>query len=169
MSTLTRTTDKTISAPTDHQVIALVGWLVLCLSTSGTAVFVSTGDWYAQLQKPPWNPPAWIFGPVWTLLYIMMGVAAWLVWREGGWKTQTLPLALFLLQWLLNVLWTPLFFGAHRAGVAFADILMLWLALAATVVCFFRVSPRAGALLLPYLAWVSFASVLNLAIWRLNP
>ena len=99
----------------------------------------------------------------------MMGVAAWLVWREGGWKTQTWPLAFFMLQWLFNILWTPLFFGAHRVGIAFADIVMLWLALAATVICFFRVSPRAGTLLLPYLAWVSFASVLNFTIWRLNP
>ena len=169
MSTVTHTTDRTTSTPTDHQVIALVCWLAFCLSASGTAVFASTGDWYAQLQKPSWNPPAWIFGPVWMLLYIIMGVAAWLVWREGGWKTQKWPLAMFTLQWLLNFLWTPLFFGAHRIGIAFADIVMLWIGLAATVICFFRVSPRTGALLLPYLAGVSFAAVLNFAIWRLNP
>ena len=169
MSTITQTTDKTTLTPPGHQTIALILWLVLCLSASGTAVFVSTGDWYASLHKPEWNPPAWIFGPVWTLLYIMMGVAAWLVWREGGWKTQTLPLSLFLVQWLFNVLWTPLFFGAHLIGFAFAEIVMLWLALAATVVCFYRVNQRSGILLIPYLAWVSFATVLNFTMWHLNP
>jgi benzodiazapine receptor len=169
LSTFTQSTDKTTSIPSGDQAIGLVLWLALCLSASSTAVFVSTGDWFAQLQKPAWNPPAWIFGPVWTTLYIMMGVAAWLVWREGGWKTQTLPLGLFFLQWLFNVLWTPLFFGVHRIGIAFADISMLWFVLATTVICFYRVSPRAGILLIPYLAWVSFAAVLNFTIWRLNP
>ena len=169
MSTLNVSTDKRVSDSTGGQALALVGWLALCLAASGSAVFVSTGDWYARLNKPAWNPPGWIFGPVWTLLYIMMGVSAWMVWREGGWKTQSRPLGLFLLQWLFNVLWTPLFFGAHRVGLAFAEILLLWLALAATVILFRRVSKPAALLLIPYLAWVSFAAVLNLTIWQLNP
>jgi tryptophan-rich sensory protein len=98
----------------------------------------------------------------------MMAVAAWLVWRQGGWKAHRRALILFLLQWLLNALWTPLFFGLHRTGLAFADITALWLILAITVVGFWRVRRMAGMLLLPYLAWVTFAAALNFAIWRLN-
>jgi tryptophan-rich sensory protein len=97
-----------------------------------------------------------------------MAVAAWLVWREGGWKTQGRALGLFLLQWLLNALWTPLFFGLHRPGLAFAEIVILWLVLAATLASLWRVRKVAGVLLVPYLAWVSFAAVLNFTIWRLN-
>jgi translocator protein len=154
--------------PAGRQILALIGWLVLCFAASGTAVFVSTGGWYAGLHKPLWNPPAWVFGPVWTLLYVMMAVAAWLVWREGGWKAQGWALGLFLLQWLLNVLWTPLFFAMHRPGLAFADIITLWLVLAVTLNLFWRVSKPAGVLLVPYLAWVIFAAALNFTIWRLN-
>lgn len=154
--------------PTSRQTLALVGWLTLCFAASGTAVFVSVDGWYASLLKPSWNPPAWVFAPVWTLLYAMMAIAAWLVWREGGWKEQRWALGLFLLQWLLNALWTPLFFGMHRPGLAFAEITLLWLALAATLVSFCRVRKLAGVLLMPYLAWVSLAVVLNFAIWRLN-
>ncbi len=148
--------------------LALGAWLVLSFTASAGALFVSTGDWYESLRKPAWNPPASVFGPVWSLLYVLMAVAAWLVWREGGWKAQPRPLLLFLLQWLLNALWTPLFFGLHRPDLALVDILALWLALAATLLAFWRVRPAAGALLVPYLAWSSFAAVLNLALWRLN-
>lgn len=152
-----------------RQILALAGCLALCFAASGTAIFVSVDGWYAGLNKPQWNPPARVFAPVWTLLYAMMAVAAWLVWREGGWKSQRRALVLFLLQWLLNVLWTPLFFGMHRVGLAFAEITILWLMLAATLVSFWRVRKAAAFLLLPYLAWVSFAAALNFAIWRLNP
>ena len=147
----------------------LLGWLALSFSASVGAVFVSTGDWYALLVKPPWSPPAWVFGPAWTILYVLMAVAAWLVWRAGGWKVQKVPLGLFLVQWLLNALWTPLFFGLHRADLAFVEIALLWLALLATVVSFWRVRPLAGALLIPYLLWVTFAATLNFSLWRLNP
>jgi hypothetical protein len=103
----------------NRNVIALAGWLALCLAASGTAFFVSTAGWYAGLARPTWNPPSWVFAPVWTTLYIMMAAAAWLVWREGGWNVQGRPLGLFLLQWALNALWTPIFFAMHRAGLAF--------------------------------------------------
>jgi translocator protein len=156
-------------SPKSRQILALVGWLAVCFAASATAVFVSTGGWYAALLKPSWNPPAWLFGPVWSLLYVLMAVAAWLVWREGGWKTQQRQLRLFLLQWLLNALWTPLFFGMHQLGPAFAEIIILWLVLAATLISFWGVRKIAGVLLVPYLAWVSFAAALNFAIWRLNP
>ena len=154
---------------TGRQTIALVGWLALCFVAAGSAVFVSTDGWYATLHKPSWNPPAWVFGPAWSLLYVLMAAAAWFVWREGGWETQRKALGLFLVQWLLNALWTPLFFGMHRPGLALAEIIVLWLAIAATLASFWRVSKIAGVLLAPYLAWVSFAAVLNAAIWRLNP
>jgi len=154
--------------PARHLLRGFVGWLALCFAASITGVFVSTTGWYAGLHKPAWNPPAWVFGPAWTLLYVLMAVAAWLVWREGGWKRQRLPLGLFLLQWLLNALWTPLFFGLHRSGLAFVEIIFLWLVLAATLRLFWQVRKAAGVLLVPYLAWVTFAAMLNFTIWRFN-
>lgn len=131
-------------------------------------MFVSVDGWYSGLDKPPWTPPSWLFGPVWTVLYLMMAVAAWLVWREGGWRKQARALGLFLLQWLLNALWTPLFFGMHRVGLACIEIILLWLVLAATMTSFWRVRKVAGILLVPYLAWVTLATALNFSIWRLN-
>lgn len=153
----------------NRNMLALAGWLGLCFSAALTGIFISPGGWYASLHKPLWNPPAWIFGPVWTLLYIMMAVAAWLVWCKGGWKEQGRALGMFLLQWLLNALWTPLFFGLHYMGLAFAEIILLWLALATTLVLFWQVRRLAGMLLIPYLAWASFAAVLNFTLWQLNP
>lgn len=126
------------------------------------------GEWYATLRKPSWNPPAWVFGPVWTALYTMMAVAAWLVWRRGGWAAQRRPLALFLVQLALNAGWTPLFFGLKSPGLALAEIGLLWLAIVGTLIAFARVSRAAAWLLAPYLAWVSFAAALNFALWRLN-
>ncbi len=126
------------------------------------------GEWYASLRKPSWNPPGWIFGPVWTALYAMMAVAAWLVWRRGGFAAQRRPLGWFLAQLALNAAWTPLFFGLHWPGVAFAEIVLLWLAIVATLAAFRRVSRTATLLLVPYLLWVTFATVLNFTLWRLN-
>jgi benzodiazapine receptor len=152
-----------------YQPSALVGWLILSFSAAMGGFFVSIGEWYSRLNKPTWNPPSWVFGPAWTLLYLMMGVAAWLVWREGGWRAQRRALVLFLVQLVLNALWTPLFFGLHQPGLAFADIVLLWLTVALTAFVFWQVSRPAGLLLLPYLAWVTFAAVLNFTIWRMNP
>ena len=156
------------SHSTRNQTLALIGWLALCFAASGSAVFVTTGGWYASLLKPSWNPPAWVFGPAWTLLYTMMAVAAWLIWREGGWKKQGPALRLFLAQLLLNALWTPLFFALHHPALAFAEIVILWLVLAITLRSFWLVKKAAGLLLIPYLAWTTFAAALNFAIWRLN-
>lgn len=156
------------SGSISRQALTLIAWLILCFAASASAVFVSVDGWYAALNKPTWNPPNWIFGPVWSLLYAMMAVAAWLVWRHGGWSRQRWPLSLFLVQWLLNAIWTPMFFGMHMLGPAFAEILLLWLAIAATIVAFWRVSKPAAALLIPYLAWISFAAFLNFTIWQLN-
>lgn len=148
--------------------LALAGWLALTFSAAVTGIFVSTGGWYASLVKPAWNPPGWLFGPVWTLLYAMMAVAAWLVWRQGGWRGQRRALGLYLLQWALNALWTPIFFGLHRPGLAFAEILGLDVAVLATLAAFWRVNRLAGALLAPYALSVLFATILNFTIWKLN-
>lgn len=151
-----------------RQLLALGGWLLLCFAAAAMGGLFMPGEWYASLKKPSWNPPGWIFGPVWTALYTMMAVAAWLVWKRGGFSAQRRALALFLAQLALNAVWTPLFFGLHRPGVAFAEILLLWLAIAATLTAFRPVSRVAAWLLAPYLAWVSFAAALNYALWRLN-
>jgi benzodiazapine receptor len=152
-----------------RQVATLVGWLALCFAAASTGALVTMGQWFADLNKPSWNPPSWVFGPVWTLLYIAMAVAAWLVWRTGGWKLRAPALTAFMVQWLLNALWTPLFFGLHRVDLALVDIVLMWLAIAATIAMFYRISKPAAYLLVPYLAWVTFATALNFAIWRLNP
>jgi tryptophan-rich sensory protein len=120
------------------------------------------------LLKPAWNPPAWVFGPVWTVLYLMMAVAAWLVWRRRGFAGAPWALGLFVLQLALNTLWSAIFFGLRRPGVAAIEILLLWLAILATLIAFAPVSRLAAILLAPYLAWVTFAAVLNFTIWRMN-
>jgi benzodiazapine receptor len=162
-----RTPNQTASR-SGRNILVLFGWIALTYCAAATGAFVSTGGWYASLAKPAWNPPGWLFGPVWTLLYTMMAVAAWLVWQEGGWKARKRELGLYLFQWVLNALWTPLFFGLQRPGLAFAEILVLDLALLATLISFWRVRRAAGLLLVPYVAWVAFASVLNFVIWRMN-
>jgi tryptophan-rich sensory protein len=125
------------------------------------------GDWYASLAKPAWTPPGALFAPVWTALYLAMGIAAWMVWRRGG-RSRAPALALYLVQLALNALWSYLFFGLHRPGLAFLDIALLWAAILSVLFLFWRVKAVAGALILPYLLWVSFAACLNFAIWRLN-
>lgn len=146
--------------------------LALCLGAGFVGSFFTVGSiptWYAALNKPPFNPPNWIFGPVWTTLYIMMGIAAFLVWRRGlqtkGVKTALL---VFLFQLILNTLWSILFFGFRSPFLACVEVIALWLAIVFTIVLFHKVSRPAAWLLAPYLLWVSFASVLNFAIWRLN-
>jgi tryptophan-rich sensory protein len=146
----------------------LAGWLLLCFAAAALGALFLPGAWYAALKKPAWNPPGWLFGPVWSALYTMMAMAAWLVWRQGGWARQRGALSVFLGQLLLNALWSPLFFGLHWPGAAFAEIILMWLAIVWTIRAFWPVHRGAAALLLPYLAWVSFATVLNGALWRLN-
>lgn len=130
---------------------------------------MKAGPFYAKLVRPDWAPPASVFGPVWTVLYLLMGVAAWLVWRVGGFQAARFALTLFLVQLALNALWSWLFFGWHRGALAFADIVLLWLAILATLVAFWRISLLAGVLLVPYFLWVSFAAALNYSIWQRNP
>ncbi len=148
--------------------LALSAWIVACFAASAIGAFFMPGEWYAQLAKPAWNPPNWIFGPVWTALYLMMAVAAWRVWRLGGFGRQRRPLTLFFVQLALNAAWSPIFFGLKNPAFAFAEILLLWLAISLTIAAFRRVDRLAAGLLAPYLAWVSFAALLNFTLWRLN-
>ena len=143
----------------------------LCAGLVGSLVMVDEGfrPWYSSLEKPAFTPPGWLFGPVWTILYILIGVAAFLVWRKGL-RSRPVKVALgwFLVQFVLNALWTPVFFGWRRIGLALVIIVLLWAAIIGTIRYFSRVSRLAGLLLVPYLLWVSFATVLNAAIWWLN-
>lgn len=153
---------------TGRQVAGLVGWLVLTFAAAAVGSYFtasSVGDWYRTLSRPPWTPPSWVFGPVWTVLYALMAVAAWLVWRQQGWAGARVALGLYLLQLALNVGWSLVFFGLRLPGAAAAEIVVLWLAIVATMAAFWRRSPAAGWLLLPYLLWVSFATALNWSIW----
>lgn len=159
-----------LTAP-KHPWISLIVLIVLCFAVSGLgglATYSEIGNWYAKLAKPSWTPPDWVFGPVWSALYLSMAVAAWLVWRQGGVRNACGPLALFAIQLALNAVWSWLFFGLQNPGLAFVDILLLWAMIAATMIAFWCRSTVAGLLFVPYLAWVSFAAVLNCAIWRLN-
>jgi translocator protein len=147
----------------------LVAWVALCFGAAAVGSQFPPGAWYQALAKPAWNPPSWVFGPVWTALYAMMGVAAWMVWRERGFAGARLALGLFLAQLGLNALWSWLFFGLRRPGLALAEIVALWLLIAATIAAFRPVRRAAALLLAPYLAWVTFAAALNYTLWRLNP
>lgn len=160
-----------IITPARDGPLALVGWILLLVGLgAGTGVLFGPEAWYAALLKPTWNPPSWLFGPVWTLLYILMAVSLWLVRREPNVDEpmRQRALALFAIQFLLNLAWTPLFFGLHSPGLAFVGICLLWIALLAAMLAFGRVRALSGYLLLPYLLWVSFALVLNGTIWLMN-
>ena len=150
---------------------ALAGFLGLSLMVAGVsaaATIANVAGWYAGLNKPPFNPPNWIFGPVWTLLYAAMAVAAWRVWRTRRRASVAIPLSLYAIQMALNFVWSLLFFGAHRIGLAMIDIASLLVVLAITMLAFWRHEAVAGFLMAPYLAWVTFAAILNYSIWRLN-
>jgi benzodiazapine receptor len=153
------------------QILGLIGWLGVSFAAAaaGAVATSSAGSFYEQLTRPGWAPPATLFGPVWTLLYFLMGIAAWLVWRERGFAGARVPLSLFRVQLALNGLWSWLFFNWQRGAWALGEVLLLWAVILATLVAFWRVRPLAGMLLLPYLAWVSFATALTYALWRANP
>jgi translocator protein len=143
----------------------------ICFSVSAVgSVWTATSvrTWYVRLQKPSFNPPSWVFGPVWSVLYLSMAVSAWLVWRNAGWEGPRVAFMIFLVQLGLNLAWSGLFFGLHNPGLAFLDILALLAAIVATAVAFRSFSEVAFWLMVPYAIWVCFASLLNFEIWRLN-
>ena len=156
--------------------LALVGWLALsaAAAVAGAVASRDAASFYGALAKPTWAPPAWLFGPVWSVLYVLMGVAAWLVWRarpaastERAYRRS--GLTLFVGQLVLNALWTWLFFAWREGALAFGEIALLWLAIAGTIWHFGRVRPLAAWCLVPYVAWVTFAMALNWAVWQRNP
>jgi tryptophan-rich sensory protein len=150
----------------------LAVFIIVCFAAGALgAVFTAqaTATWYREIARPAWTPPDWVFGPVWTALYVMMGISAWLVWCEGGFRRQRWPLALFFGQLALNAAWTPIFFGLRRFDVASVEIVALWGAILATIFAFARVRRLAAWLLVPYLLWVTYASTLTFGIWRMNP
>lgn len=157
--------------PTSFDPAALLGWLLLVFACAAAGALGSSDapTFYAQLARPTWAPPASVFGPVWSVLYLLMGVAAWLVWRERRAPGRKAALALFGVQLAANVLWSWLFFSWRQGALAFADVLVLWSLIVLTLVSFWRVNRLAGAMLIPYLAWVSFATALTWAVWQGNP
>jgi tryptophan-rich sensory protein len=138
-------------------------------ATAGAVASVDAGAFYSQLDRPGWAPPGWLFGPVWSVLYTLMAVAAWLVWRKVGFPQATVAISLFMTQLVANALWSWMFFAWQSGALAVVEILVLWGLVAATAVAFWRVQRLAALLLVPYLAWVSFAAALTLALWRRNP
>lgn len=154
-----------------RQLVGLAVSIGVCfaVAAAGSAMTMpSIGTWYAALNKPSWNPPNWVFGPVWAALYLCMAVAAWMVWRERGFSAALIPLALYALQLALNCAWSGLFFALHKPWLAFAEIVLLLCAIVATIVSFARVSSPASILLAPYLLWVTFAAILNFTVAKMN-
>ena len=150
--------------------VGLIAWLVASLATGAVGALATrhAREFYAGLVRPAWSPPGWVFGPVWTALYLLMGVAAWLVWRRAGWAGATVALSLFVAQLVCNAAWSWCFFAWRRGALALADILLLLALIVATMFAFAQVHTLAALLLLPYLAWVAFATALTRAIWRAN-
>jgi tryptophan-rich sensory protein len=151
--------------------IGLLAWIAVTAVAAalGAAASIDAAQFYAQLAKPAWAPPAQVFGPVWTLLYLMMAVAAWMAWKVRGFDTAPRTLGVYLAQLAANALWSWLFFGWHLGAAALAEVLLLWCLVLATLVAFRRVRSGAGWLLAPYLVWVTFATALTFAVWRANP
>ena len=151
------------------QLVGLLGWLLAAFAAGavGAIASVDAASFYAQLSKPSWAPPAWVFGPVWSALYALMGIAAWLVWRSPG--SKAVALGLFSAQLAANALWSWLFFAWHRGALAAIEVLVLLALIVAMAAAFWRTSRLAALLLVPYVLWVSFAAALTWAVWRSNP
>jgi translocator protein len=154
-----------------NSLAALIVFIVVCLGVAGAGTIFTTGavrNWYPAIHKPSWTPPEWLFGPVWTSLYLMMAIAAWLVWQKRGSVDVKSALWLFTFQLVLNAAWSPLFFGLKSPLAGLMAIIPLWVAILATLLSFWKISPAAGGLLVPYWLWVSFATALNFSIWKMN-
>jgi tryptophan-rich sensory protein len=150
----------------------LVISILICVGIGAIAGFVTAGesssDWYMNLQKPSFQPPSWLFSPVWTFLYIMMGIALWMVWKKPNSRERNIAITIFFAQLLFNFLWSIIFFNWHGVGMALIDILVLWVLILSTIFSFGKLSKTAAWLLVPYISWVTFATILNYAIWQMN-
>jgi benzodiazapine receptor len=153
------------------QIAGLVGWLAIVFMAAaiGAAASIDASSFYAQLVRPTWAPPASAFGPVWSILYLLMGIAAWLVWRERSNRHRAIALTLFIAQLCANSLWSWLFFAWRNGAFAFVEVIVLSVLIAATIVAFWRISRIASALMFPYIAWVCLASALTWSVWQNNP
>lgn len=149
-------------------VLGALGALVLTFGAAYIGSRFPVDEWYTGLVKPSWNPPNWLFGPVWSVLYLLMAISVWLVWLKEGLAGALIPLGIFLLQLVLNAAWSWLFFGQHEMGIAFLEILLLWTAILTCIILFWELNPLSGILLVPYILWVTFAAVLNYTLWQLN-
>ncbi|RYD78821.1 MAG: tryptophan-rich sensory protein [Sphingobacteriales bacterium] len=150
--------------------VKIIICVALCAGLGFASGFSTAGEingWYATIQKPSWNPPNWIFGPVWTTLYVLMGIAAALIWHSKD-ERRSKALGLFVVQFIFNLAWSFIFFNQHQIGLAFAEIIIMLVLIIATTVSFYKIKPAAAYLMMPYILWVSFATVLNGAIWMLN-
>jgi len=157
--------------PMSKQLGGLAAWLLVCFAVAalGATASIEAASFYAQLVRPSWAPPGWLFAPVWSALYLCMAVAAWLVWRARGFDGARAALALFLVQLCANALWSWLFFAWRLGALAFVDVVVLWALISATLLAFWRVQRFAALLLIPYLLWVTLASALTYSVWRNNP
>lgn len=150
---------------------ALLVFLVICAAAAGIGNLLTAlgqDGWYSSLEQPSWNPPDAVFGPVWGVLYVFIAISAWLVWKEAGWERAKVPLLVWGVQLALNVGWTGVFFGLNMIGAALVEIVVLALAIAATIALFWPINRLAALLLVPYLGWVLYATALNYSIWTLN-
>lgn len=147
-------------------ILALFGFVGVCFLPALSGAIFRSGQWYERLAKPWWRPPRWLFAPAWSLLYLTIAVSGWLLWRHAG--LVALPFAIYGVSLVFNAAWSACFFGLRRMDMAFVDVLLLWLSIAATILAFYPLEPWAAFLLLPYLAWVTFAGLLNFTIWRMN-
>lgn len=152
-----------------NSITAFLAFVLACAAAAAPGFLCRPGTWYRDLVKPSWRPPDWLFGPVWLVLYVSIAVSGWLVWRQVGLSAATLAFVVYGSQLILNGFWSVIFFGLHRPGFAFVEILCLWISIAATIAVFHPIDPLAAYLLVPYACWVGFAVVLNYRIWRLNP
>lgn len=150
------------------KIAGLIIWIIICFIPAIIGSQFGPSDWYQALNKPDWNPPNWIFGPVWTLLYFLMGISVWIIWKNYGLKNAAIPIGFFIVQLIFNAAWSWLFFGLENVSLAFVDIILLWTFILITLIMFWKLDTWSGVLLIPYIAWVSFATFLNYNIWQLN-
>lgn len=148
---------------------ALIFFILACFSAALPGAYFRPGAWYEGIAKPSWRPPNWVFGPAWAVLFTTIAISGWMIWRKSGEADVTLAFVIFGIQLLLNAAWSWFYFGLRRIDLAMIEISLLWVSILATILVFYPIDPNAGLLLIPYLGWVSFASLLNFSTWRLNP
>jgi benzodiazapine receptor len=146
--------------------LVFLGFVAICFLAASSGGFFRPGEWYEGLRKPWWRPPKWLFAPAWSVLYFTIAVSGWLVWRRAGFASETF--GIYLISLCFNAAWSACFFGLRRMDIAFVDVILMWLSIAATIYVFYPIEMRAALLLVPYLCWVSFAGVLNFTIWQMN-